>query len=286
MSVKQRIKNLLKKYLPLPARKQREIENRLLTELQQIHSENSNLRNEISSLKETISGIQTIILNTNSVAYENVYANVFHDTTIESNWLKDKVFWPGRSALGYPAMYVTYRILNEIKPERILELGLGQSTKLISQYAASKPAIEHTVVESNQDWINFFSKSYNLPENTKIEKLDYKIIPYKNSDVRIFDGFEENFTSKKFDFILIDAPLGVDMKVYSRIDVLNILPECLDDNFIILVDDTERLGETNTLAEIRKVLEANSISFAEGSYGGMKKSTLICSGNLSFLTTL
>ena len=286
MRVKQIIKNVLKKYLPLPARKQREMENRLITELKHIYSENSILRKEISSLKETLYGIQTIVLNTNSVAYENAYANVFHDTTIESDWLKDKIFWPGRSALGYPAMYVTYRILNEVKPKRILELGLGQSTKLISQYAASDSTVEHTVVESSQDWINFFSNSYHLPKNTKIEKLDYKIIPYKNSETRIFDCFYEKFTGKIFDFILIDAPLGVDMKECSRIDVLNILPECIDGDFIILIDDTERLGETNTLADIRKLLDANSISFAEGSYGGMKKSTLICSANLSFLTTL
>ena len=286
MCVKQRIKNVMKKVFPLPARKQREIENRLLTELQQIHSENSILRKEISSLQKTLLRIQNIVLDTNLISYENVYANVFHDTTIESDWLKDKVFWPGRSALGYPAMYVTYRILNELKPKRILELGLGQSTKLISQYAAKNPTVEHTVVESNQDWINFFSNSYHLPKNTKIEKLDYKIIPYKNSETRVFDGFKEKFSGKKIDFILIDAPLGVDMKEYSRIDVLNILPECIDGDFIILIDDTERLGETNTLAEIRKALESNSIMYAEGSYGGMKRSTLICSVNLSFLATL
>jgi len=125
-----------------------------------------------------------------------------------------------------------------------------------------------------------------LPKNTKIEKLDYEIISFKNSETRVFNGFKEKFSGKKFDFILIDAPLGVDMKKYSRIDVLSILPECIDGNFVILVDDTERLGEQNTLVEIRKLLESNSISYAEGPYSGMKQSHLICSRNLNFLTTL
>jgi len=113
------IKKILRRLLPLPAEKQRNMENHLLTEIEKISKE--------------LSEIKHIVKNTNSISYENIYANVFHDTTSRSEWLNDKVFWPGRSALGYPAMYVTYRILNEMKPKRILELGLGQSTKLISQ---------------------------------------------------------------------------------------------------------------------------------------------------------
>lgn len=56
---------------------------------------------------------------------------------------------------------------------------------------------------------------------------------------------ENAFQGKTFDLILIDAPLGADMKQYSRIAVLESLPECLAEQFVIMIDDTDRSGEKN-----------------------------------------
>jgi len=277
------IKKLLKRILPLPAKNANEVEKRLMAKIEEIKNDFSQerefLNSEISALRQQLCAIEKI-------SSESIWANVFHDTTSKSDWLNDKVFWPGRAALGYQAMYVTYRILNEINPNRILELGLGQSTKLISQYVRANPDVTHYVVENNQDWINFFSAAYPLPPSTKIEKLDWKIIPYKDGEVRIFDGFTKRFEGRKFDFIMVDAPLGADMKQYSRVDVLEIIPECLSENFVILIDDTDRLGEQNTISEIKKKLESNGIKFCEGWYNGAKNSTVICSQALGFLTTM
>lgn len=67
---------------------------------------------------------------------EILWANAFHDTIIDSEWLKSKTFSPGRWGVGYQYLYVLYRVLNEIKPRNILELGMGQTTRMIGQYAA------------------------------------------------------------------------------------------------------------------------------------------------------
>ena len=40
------------------------------------------------------------------------------------NELINLSFSPGRGAIGYPVMYVLYRVLNEFKPTSILELGI------------------------------------------------------------------------------------------------------------------------------------------------------------------
>lgn len=259
------IKNLLKKFYPIPTRS--------------FYAETARLRAEISALRNQLCAVE-------KSAMEAVWANVFHDTVCQSDWLTDKAFWPGRAALGYQAMYAAYRILNEIKPRHILELGLGQSTKLISQYVRHASDATHFVVENNQEWIDFFKNVYTPPRTTEIVRLDWKIVPYKDGEVRIFDGFKERFGGEKFDFILVDAPLGADMKQYSRIDVLELLPECLEKDFVILIDDTDRSGEQNTVAEIRRVLCENGVAHREGSYNGLKNSTVICSENLGFLTTM
>ena len=113
------------------------------------------------------------------------------------------------------------------------------------------------------------------------------MIPFKEAEaVRVFKGFEEQFGGKKFDFISIDAPLGVDMKQYARIDVLKMLPGCLADSFIIMIDDTERSGETNTVNAMKEQLEQSGISFAVGRYSGDKDCTVICSENLKFVCSM
>ena len=75
-------------------------------------------------------------------------------------------------------------------------------------------------------------------------------------------------------------------KQHSRVDVLGIIQECLDDNFTIFIDDTDRLGEQNTVAEIHRKLDENGIPCHDGWYNGLKNSTVICSAGLGFLTTM
>ena len=118
-------------------------------------------------------------------------------------------------------------------------------------------------------------------------QLDREMSPYKEAEaVRCFAGFSEAMQGRKFDFIFIDAPLGGDMKLYSRIDVLKLLPECLHDDFIIMMDDSERTGEINTLREMKNILSESGITFTSGEYRGAKKCTVICSESLSFITSM
>src|SRR5690554_7298280 len=66
----------------------------------------------------------------NKILQELNWSNVFNNTISDSEWFKNKSISPGRSAVGYPLLYVLYRILNDVKPLNILEFGLGQSTKI------------------------------------------------------------------------------------------------------------------------------------------------------------
>lgn len=220
-------------------------------------------------------------------ASEAVWAQIFNNTISESLWLKDKTFSPGRWAVGYPYLYVMYRVLNETRPKRILELGLGQSTRMIAQYAAAFQDVEHIVVEHDPEWVEFFCNDFPIPKNTKVVMLEREMVPYKDAEaVRVFKGFKETFQGQKFDFISVDAPFGGDMKQYSRIDILNLIPDGLSENFVIMVDDCNRVGETNTVKEIENKLNEFKISISSGKYCGRKDCVLTCTENLEFLTTM
>ena len=220
-------------------------------------------------------------------ASEGVWGEIFNQVIKGSTWLKDTAFAAGRWAVGYQYLYAVYRILNEVKPQNILELGLGQSTKLISQYAAACPSVHHQIVEHDPLWMDFFRKNYNLPGNTEMVQLDREFVPYKEAEkVRVFKNFSETFKGQKFDFISIDAPLGGDMKQYARIDVLQLLPDCLAESFIIVIDDAERSGETHTIREMTETLKRNDIFFAQGRYSGKKDCVVICSEDLKFVCSM
>lgn len=79
---------------------------------------------------------------------------------------KIKLIEENSRAAGYPFLYILYRVLRDAKPKRILELGLGETTKLISQYAAANEDVEHFVVEHDLDWISFYKKEFSLPANS------------------------------------------------------------------------------------------------------------------------
>ena len=158
---------------------------------------------------------------------------------------------------------------------------------MITQYVSSNREAEHFVVEHDPAWISFYKKEYPISKQTDIVQLEITFVPYKEAEsVRVFSGFKERFAERRFDFILVDAPLGGDMKQYARIDILSILPECLCESFTILVDDTQRPGESNTINEICSLLDVAEIKYKRRDYSGEKACTVICSTDNAFLCTL
>ena len=84
-----------------------------------------NQNNEILLALKKQEGIQNELLK----------AEVFNSTIADSEWLRYKSFSPGRWAVDYALLYTLYRTLTAMKPTKIIEFGLGQSSKMIHQYA-------------------------------------------------------------------------------------------------------------------------------------------------------
>lgn len=223
---------------------------------------------------------------------ELVWSEVYHDTIRGSRWLSPETsFSPGRGAIGYPLMYVLYRILNETKPVSILELGMGQSTKLIGSYVASEKECKHYVVEHDETWIDFFGNHFRLPETTEIIRMDIEDIsvvseqtdPPHYTNVTRYAEFAKKLGDKKFDLIMIDGPYGYRSPEFSRTDILGILPGCLKEDFVIVMDDYDRDGEKWTCKAIQLILRDASIPYSWGIYSGEKDAAVITSENLKFL---
>ena len=308
------IKNLLKKILPPPVNSfNREIQhlftlmdedkkrtNRIIADLQK-ENENSNkiiqiLQDEKNCLEKLLSGqsaeiekVNKILCNTQETinkASEVIWGQIFNNTITGSKWLTDKTFSPGRWAVGYQFLYVLYRVLNEVRPRKILELGLGQTTRMISQYAEADSQVSHKVVEHDIKWEAFFKRDFVLSSQTEIIQLPLIEKCYQDDKLYAYQGFKEMFSDNKFDFISIDGPFGFLSKDYARMDILELLPNCLEKSFVIMIDDYNRDGEQNTIKLIKQILDNASIKYAFGKYEGQKHMAIITSNDLRFLCSM
>ena len=216
------------------------------------------------------------------------WAVIFQDS-IKNSWLEHVGLSLGRWAIGYPFAYILFRALEAQKPLNILELGLGESTKIILSYKKqSQDLVRYTVVEASQEWLDFFQRSNaDLVGDTELIHLEYQFSKFRDfQDVRVFNGFEEKFKNKKYDLICIDALLGGDMKEICRVDILSIIPISLNTTFVILLDDFNRQTEKNLAKLIFEELDKNQIAYVSGTYDGEKSTLLIASPDLAYLKSL
>ena len=147
--------------------------NNLLSQTQELVSQTrDNLLIEQNNNQQKVNDLISRMQNTSEagrrLSAEIVWAEVFNNTIRHSEWMQHINFSPGRWAVGYPFLYVLYRVLNEARPKRILDLGLGQSSRMIAQYAAASENIEHIIVEHDPEWINFFQNDFSLSANSRI----------------------------------------------------------------------------------------------------------------------
>lgn len=229
-------------------------------------------------------------------------AEVFHDRIQQSSWFTRRQLSPGDYAVDYGFLKTLYNVLSAMKPRRILEFGLGQSSKLVHQYAAHFGA-EALTCENSDEWISFFFESENqdgsaraveladkpdivdssLGYPMKIKRLPLEKIEVKGKLTTSYQSVDTVFQGQKFDFILVDGPYGEEH--YSRPQIIPLAAENLAGRFCILMDDTQRQGERETLKEVQSILQARGIAFETATHCGSKSHTLIVSPSFRFLCT-
>lgn len=195
---------------------------------------------------------------------------------------------PGRSAVGYNYLYVMSRILNELEPHHVLDLGLGISSTLISKYFEEKKLADglHMICEHDRDWIQFYCRKHPLSSYSQIAEQELVTKNYRGCDYYAYKGLGKDVAGHTFSVVSIDAPYGYAGGGASRRDILEFLPGILERHFAVVIDDYNRAGERRTVRDIKKVLDKNRIPYAEGSYPGLSHVCVIVSKKDQFLCTL
>lgn len=228
--------------------------------------------------------IQIQLAELNKKSDEIYWSHVFNSTIESSTWLTNKSFSPGRWAAGYPMLYLLYRIYNDVKPLNIIEFGLGESSKLLYQYNKKFPETSYLIIEQDAEWLDFFSKSFNdIKSKTLVLDIEHKNI--EGSTVYQYKNLLSQINHSKYNLIVIDGPWGSDQ--HSRYQIVEMaLNELIEEDFIIVMDDYERLGEKTTIQKLKSVFSENNINHIEGIYSGLKETYIICSEKYKFLISL
>ena len=217
------------------------------------------LRNDrrIVQMQKELQGLRDL---SNKQFKELNFANLLHDTIINSTWLKDKSFSLHGWAANYSFIYMLYRILDNAKPQNILEMGMGQTSRLTSQYVAyCNPKAKLDIIENDAGWIATYQPQLAQNEHIKVHQRDLELFTYDKTECRKYKNLNEIVSNTKYDLIIIDGPWGAEQKL-PRSNVLDLIKNHnLADDFTIIFDDAERKGEQNTTTQAIKLLEKEGI---------------------------
>ncbi len=217
---------------------------------------------------------------------ELLWSSVYHDSIKALPEINELPLNIGRFAASYNLLYLLHRIITISNPERVLEIGLGESTKFISCYLTNySNHTEHIVVEHDKTWINVFSQ-YSLPQCSRIEQLDLIETKFRNKFSSLnYKNFGTLSKYGTYSIILVDGPFGKNR--FSRNDILPHIESLINfDDFIIIFDDTNRYGEYETFRALKKKLRNLNVEFQDTRYYGDKIISMIYSKNYKFLDTL
>ena len=215
------------------------------------------------------------------IGQEIIWGMNFNNAIAESKWCLKRDFAPVGMAVGYYYLYILYRALDSGRFNSFLDVGMGQTSKMFSQYLQFNRDTNLVIVESDPGWIEFFKHNIDM-EKAEILGLDCEIEKTELGSVRIYKDFEQTLKDRKFDIISIDGPFGGDMRDWSRIDILSILPDCLKESWMILYDDISRAGEMNTFNRILEILDMSGIPHSYAIHHGKNSFGIITSTDNRF----
>lgn len=242
------------------------------------------LQTEINGMKAQVSAeIKALQTKAQRQYQELNFADLLHDSTAGSPWLKDKSFALYGWAANYSFIYTLFRILDNVRPARILEMGLGQTSLVTSQYVAhNNPAAEVDIIENDTSWINIYRPRLAAGENIRLNQCDIEFFDEEGQNRRYNRAALSQITAdKKYNLIIVDGPMGGGQK-HPRSNILDLVEKNLAPDFIIIFDDAERPGEQATIARTQDKLKTMGIAFATQQRDAIKSQFLIFSQSYEF----
>jgi len=177
---------------------------------------------------------------------------------IEHPWIPTALF-PGGGATDHKLLYVLGRALGEFRFHSILECGAGETTKLLDAFARHS-GHRVTTLEHDRDWVQR-ACARGLADTHSV--LHCPLVPYEDSLVGSYIWYDTAQASSqladRFDLFVVDGPGGT--RRFSRFGITRFFPTRAADDWLLLWDDMERVGDLESFAALLRQLRAAGVDF-------------------------
>src|SRR5690606_34745964 len=97
---------------------------------------------------------------------------IFQTATKGAEWIANTGFYPGGWAADFRLLTVLFRILNDVRPNRTLEFGMGETTRMFSAYKENLHSEAVCItVEHDPNWQEFFSRGGEHTEGIDVRRV-------------------------------------------------------------------------------------------------------------------
>jgi hypothetical protein len=112
---------------------------------------------------------------------ELLSAQIFNNLIQNHIWLECKDFIPVKGAATYSFLLILLIILEKIKPQNILEFGIGQTSKITTSYVSNfQNNAKLKIIEQDEKWLETFSLKLSKHKNIELiqRNICQKIVDY------------------------------------------------------------------------------------------------------------
>ena len=207
---------------------------------------------------------------------EIYYSNLYHDSIRGRRYLENLPLNVGNWAGNYCMMYLLNRLLHENDFKTIVELGLGESTKMILAYLSTVSDKQFINVEHDMSWQELFLHNYHgLIHNAKqTNQCSFNISPIVHKTITSTLLNPETIESNSYfgddevispvvlraNLYIVDGPLG--SKTFGRPDFIRIAEEMdVDHQFVAIFDDCNRDPELQSFEVVERTLIERRIEY-------------------------
>lgn len=239
----------------------------------------------IKKLKSLLNEFRDKHDKTQNQLTEIEWANIYHDSINNKPEIKSLALNVGRWAGNYSFFYLLNRILDDFEPKKILEFGLGESSKFIGAHiSAGYIKSKHKIIEHDDEWKSHFLSRYKLPDSSEIIKLKLTETRIEKHTVTSYEKVEIAYDDE-IELFIVDGPFGSPR--FSRFDIVALVKLFNQDKkFIIIMDDYQRVGERDTSEKLLTVFKEINIDVQYTVFSGNKKQMLISSNHYRFLHSI
>jgi hypothetical protein len=203
----------------------------------------------------------------NEPIYQHLFLRLCGEVGIQDE------FEPVGGAASYSLLYLLFKCTRAFKPNRVIELGAGQSTLLLE--ALRKQGVWNGSVftlEEDKAW----AEAVSARTASRVAHAPLCLQAVNGRKVWTYGLSNHEEAQKEFDFLLIDGPRGSPR--WSRLAATQFLDSLSKDRFIVIMDDFNRFGEQQTMRLIELTLRRTHGAFSAMTIRSNKHQRLLAKG--------